>query len=96
MKAFKKFLKEYLKDFSSYERAKNTIDKEIYSTRDVKKIIELKKMDNELDEEALSQALESYRINSIEAFKENLIKELAEQKVLGNPNIVRIIRNYNG
>lgn len=49
MKAFKKFLKEYLKDFSSYERAKNTIEKEIYSTRDVKKIIELKTMDNELD-----------------------------------------------
>lgn len=93
MKAFKKFLKEYLKDFSSYERAKNTIDKEIYSTRDVNKIIELKKMDNELDEEALSQALMSYALDSIEAFKENLITELKEQQVLGNPNIVRIIRN---
>lgn len=93
MKAFKKFLKEYLKDFSSYERAKNTIDKEIYSTRDVKKIIELKKMDNELDEEALSQALVSYALDSIEAFKENLITELKEQQVLGNPNIVRIIRS---
>lgn len=93
MKAFKKFLKEYLKDFSSYERAKNTIDKEIYSTRDVKKIIELKKMDNELDEEALSQALMSYALDSIEAFKENLITELKEQQVLGNPNIVRIIRS---
>lgn len=93
MKAFKKFLKEYLKDFSSYERAKNTIDKELYSTRDVKKIIELKKMDNELDEEALSQALMSYALDSIEAFKENLITELKEQQVLGNPNIVRIIRN---
>ena len=93
MKAFKKFLKEYLKDFSSYERAKNTIDKEIYSTRDVKKIIELKKMDNELDEEALSQALMSYALDLIEAFKENLITELKEQQVLGNPNIVRIIRS---
>lgn len=93
MKAFKKFLKEYLKDFSSYERAKNTIDKEIYSTRDVKKIIELKKMDNELDEEALSQALMSYALDSVEAFKENLITELKEQQVLGNPNIVRIIRS---
>lgn len=93
MKAFKKFLKEYLKDFSSYERAKNTIDKEIYSTRDVKKIIELKKIDNELDEEALSQALMSYALDSIEAFKENLITELKEQQVLGNPNIVRIIRS---
>lgn len=93
MKAFKKFLKEYLKDFSSYERAKNTIDKEIYSTRDVNKIIELKKMDNKLDEEALSQALMSYALDSIEAFKENLITELKEQQVLGNPNIVRIIRN---
>lgn len=93
MKAFKNFLKEYLKDFSSYERAKNTIDKEIYSTRDVKKIIELKKMDNELDEEALSQALMSYALDSIEAFKENLITELKEQQVLGNPNIVRIIRS---
>lgn len=93
MKAFKKFLKEYLKDFSSYERAKNTIDKEVYSTRDVKKIIELKKMDNELDEEALSQALMSYALDSIEAFKENLITELKEQQVLRNPNIVRIIRS---
>lgn len=93
MKAFNKFLKEYLKDFNSYERAKNTIDKEIYSTRDVKKIIELKKMDNELDEEALSQALTSYALDSIEAFKENLITELKEQQVLGNPNIVRIIRS---
>lgn len=93
MKAFKKFLKEYLKDFSSYERAKNTIDKEIYSTRDVKKIIELKTMDNELDEEALAQALTSHALDSIEAFKENLIAELKEQQVLGNPNIVRIIRS---
>lgn len=93
MKAFKKFLKEYLKDFSSYERAKNTIEKEIYSTRDVKKIIELKTMDNELDEEALAQALTSYALDTIEAFKENLIAELTEQQVLGNPNIVRIIRS---
>lgn len=93
MKAFKKFLKEYLKDFSSYERAKNTIEKEIYSTRDVKKIIELKTMDNELDEEALAQALKSHALDAIEAFKENLIAELKEQQVLGNPNIVRIIRN---
>lgn len=96
MKAFKKFLKEYLKDFSSYERAKSVIEKEIYSTRDVKKIIELKSMDREVDEEALSQALAAYALDSIDAFKENLIKELANQQVLGNPNIVRIIRNYNG
>lgn len=96
MKTFKKFLKEYLNDFRSYERAKDSIDKEIYSTRDVKKIIELKRMDEKIDEEALKDSLNTYKINIIESFKDGLIRELTEQQVLGNPNIVRIIRSYNG
>lgn len=96
MKTFKKFLKEYLNDFRSYERAKDSIDKEIYSTRNVKKIIELKRMDEKIDEEALKDSLNTYKINIIESFKDRLIRELTEQQVLGNPNIVRIIRSYNG
>lgn len=96
MKTFKNFLKEYLNDFRSYERAKDSIDKEIYSTRDVKKIIELKRMDEKIDEEALKDSLNTYKINIIESFKDRLIRELTEQQVLGNPNIVRIIRSYNG
>lgn len=96
MKTFKNFLKEYLNDFRSYERAKDSIDKEIYSTRDVKKIIELKRMDEKIDEEALKDSLNTYKIKIIESFKDGLIRELTEQQVLGNPNIVRIIRSYNG
>ena len=96
MKTFKIFLKEYLNDFRSYERAKDSIDKEIYSTRDVKKIIELKRMNEKIDEEALKDSLNTYKINIIESFKDGLIRELTEQQVLGNPNIVRIIRSYNG
>lgn len=96
MKTFKNFLKEYLNDFRSYERAKDSIDKEIYSTRDVKKIIELKRMNEKIDEEALKDSLNTYKINIIESFKDELIRELTEQQVLGNPNIVRIIRSYNG